>query len=263
MGCFAMDLTEWFESPAGKALKASEDPVLAKACAYLHGEVLVWATSMADAGPSHLPCGMKISIRHLLGGIKACETRGARVCGSLASLPYASGSVDAFVLQHGLEIERNPARGVAEIARILRDGGRAFIVSLNPGAHLGMRMLLGKIPRIRLLDPLALDCARLPYPHAVRRYCAREDLRCERQTRVLGSAGSATVTELRKERLANNLLSQPSPQGVQDELPLVGAMSRGVAPALGHKLQDSAGCTHMRSEGRLADKRNNRSAEVH
>lgn len=229
-----MHLTNWFESAAGESLKVSEDSVLAKAGVYLYGEVLVWATLIADARPSFVSCGMKISVRHLLGEAQTSESRGVNVRSSLTSLPYASGSVDAFVLQHGLEIEPNLARCVAEMARILRDGGRAIIASLNPGANLGMRVLLGKLPRIGLFDPLALECVRLPFAHSVRRCCALAGLRCERQTRVLGSVGSATLMELRKERPGANLVDQISPQGMEDELPLVGATSRTAAHVLRH-----------------------------
>ncbi|HPR05035.1 MAG TPA: malonyl-ACP O-methyltransferase BioC [Denitromonas sp.] len=59
------------------------------------------------------------------------DARQHRVCGDLESLPFANGSVD--VVWSSLAVQWcNPGRAMAELGRVLKPGGLAWITTLGP-----------------------------------------------------------------------------------------------------------------------------------
>jgi len=56
------------------------------------------------------------------------------VVGDVAALPFADGSFDTVVSTLSLHHWADPAAGLAEIARVLRPGGRALVWDIRPGA---------------------------------------------------------------------------------------------------------------------------------
>jgi SAM-dependent methyltransferase len=61
------------------------------------------------------------------------EPRPAFVVGDVASLPFPDGSFDLVVSTLSMHHWADPAAGLAEIGRVTRPGGRAFVWDLRPG----------------------------------------------------------------------------------------------------------------------------------
>jgi SAM-dependent methyltransferase len=64
------------------------------------------------------------------------EASPAFVLGDVASLPFADGSIDLVVSTLSMHHWAEPAKGLAEIGRVLRPGGRALIWDFRPGGGL-------------------------------------------------------------------------------------------------------------------------------
>jgi ArsR family transcriptional regulator len=66
--------------------------------------------------------------RHRLGGAKNVELRQ----GELESLPIDSGELDVAMLSLVLHYSPSPARALAEVGRVVRQGGRVLVVDMLP-----------------------------------------------------------------------------------------------------------------------------------
>ena len=72
-----------------------------------------------------------------------CRERGLRACqGSIEAMPFADASFDIVTAKHTLEHMRDPKAALAEVRRVLRPGGVAFIIV--PDAQYWKRYLLPK-----------------------------------------------------------------------------------------------------------------------
>ncbi len=221
-----MNLGNWFNSSIGASLRLAEDCLLASLLGELAGEVVVCATMLQRFEPGYPQVSAPLRVNHRLGSLQAMAACDTQVVGCLSAMPYKTGAVNAFVLQHGLEAEPDHLACIAEISRVLGEGGRAMVFKLDPWGGIGIRYLLGKLPRTRLIDPLAVDCARLFTAGFLRRAFAREGLCCERQRRIYGTRVTATLTELRKQRPGADLLDKGARPPLADDLALVGVTSR-------------------------------------
>lgn len=76
-----------------------------------------------------------------LGGLANVERR----CGELESLPVADGELDAAVLMLVLHHVADPARALAEVARVLVPGGRVLIVDMAPHERREYRQEMGHL----------------------------------------------------------------------------------------------------------------------
>jgi ArsR family transcriptional regulator len=77
--------------------------------------------------------------RTRLAGVRNVELRE----GELESLPVARGELDLAVLALALSYVDDPARAVAEAARVLRRGGRLLVVDVRPHDRVEYRQTLG------------------------------------------------------------------------------------------------------------------------
>lgn len=224
-----MNLDDWFNSAIGASLRAAEDRVLAGLLKGLPGEVVVCATMLNGFEPAYSRVTAPLRVNHRLGSLELQTTGDAQVVGCLSAMPYVNGAVNAFVLQHGLEAELDHLACIAEISRVLSEGGRAIVFTLDPWGGIGMRHLLGKLPRTALFDPFTIQCARLLTAGSLKRAFVREGLSCERQRRVHGTRATATLTELRKRGRGADLLVKGARARLGDDLGLVGVTSRSEA----------------------------------
>ena len=87
--------------------------------------------------------------RHLLGGARTQHTTllapdlgpGVTLCAPLASLPFASDSIDAILLPHTLELVEDPYAVLREAERVLCAEGCLMICGFNPCSGWGARRL--------------------------------------------------------------------------------------------------------------------------
>ncbi len=100
------------------------------------------------------------------------RVHGELVLGDAHRLPFADGCFDAAIAVTVCEFTADPALVIAEMARVVRRGGRVVVGSLNP------RSLWGLDHRRRLREE----------PWASARFLSRRDLR-----RIGSSWGTATV----------------------------------------------------------------------
>ena len=221
-----MNLGNWFNSSNGESLRLSEDRLLAGLLRELAGEVVVCATMLQRSEPVYSQVKAPLRVNHRLGSLEGVTSSDTQVVGGLSAMPYMTGAVNAFVLQHGLEAEHDHVACIAEISRVLGEGGRAIVFTLEPWGGVGIRHLLGKLPRTAVIDPFVIDCTRLFTAGFLKRAFAREGLSCERQRRVYGTRATATLTELRKESRGSDLLGKEARPPLEDDLGLVGVTSR-------------------------------------
>ncbi len=126
-----------------------------------HASVLDLA---CGSGPLHsLVTGRWVGIDISPAELAAATARGAAplVAGDAARLPFGSASFDAVVCSMALMVVQPLARVLAEIARVLRPGGR--LVALLPSTH--PLTLADRLRYARLL--VALRRVRFAYPHDV------------------------------------------------------------------------------------------------
>lgn len=84
--------------------------------------------------------------------VAATRSRGRLVCADAQRLPLADASVQAAVTVATLEFTADPARVLAEMARVVGPGGRLVAAVLNPAS------LWGWAGRVRHRDPYRQGC---------------------------------------------------------------------------------------------------------
>ena len=116
----------WFANPAGQMVIASEADVLRTVARERPGQPGLWLQpNVIDMGD--IDCRETQGVRmHAAGGGFAGDIR----CGS--TLPFANECCGVVVVQHLADISAEPARLLAECARVLMPGGRLWLLALNP-----------------------------------------------------------------------------------------------------------------------------------
>ncbi len=202
-----MNLASWFQTSAGASLRVAESRALAVESASLTGQVAVWASILDVSEDWQTQSGMRLNVWHGLGRTKLDSAFGTCVVGQMSSLPYATGAIDALIIQHGLEEAPDMRALINEAARVLRDGGRAIVLLLDPWGRVGARCLLAKISRHPVLEPFAIEC-RLPLLSTVMRVFRRNGLICEQVSRIDSRHVKARLIVFRKQRMAVDLPAQ-------------------------------------------------------
>jgi SAM-dependent methyltransferase len=157
--------------------------------------------------------GIDISPAEL--GVAAARGASPLVAGDAARLPFERASFDAVVCSMALMVVQPLARALAEIARVLRPGGR--LVALLPSTH-----PLTVTDRLRYLQLLAaLRRVRFAYPHDVTAAELRE---------LLVGAGLALVDE-RHRRFAYPFATGDAARGFVASLYLPGTGTERIATA--------------------------------
>lgn len=129
------DMAQWWESPLGKALLATEtdllEPTLARIFGYHFLQLGVSEHSMLGASP----------VGHKLLFMPQYDSTKTLPVASNEALPLQSESVDAVLIHHALEYTHDSHRLLRESARVLMPGGKLLIIGFNPHSSWGMRKL--------------------------------------------------------------------------------------------------------------------------
>lgn len=151
---------DWFAEPLGARVLSEEAALARVALDDVFGFELL---QVGTWGPT----------RHLLGGARTqhttllAPTRGPDVtlCAPMASLPFASDSIDAIFLPHTLELVEDPYAVLREAGRVLVAEGCLMICGFNPFSGWGARRLFSHSFR------------RPPFPPQMRRMLSERRLR--------------------------------------------------------------------------------------
>jgi SAM-dependent methyltransferase len=130
---------EWFAGPLGARVLREETALAGLALEDVFGFELL---QVGTWGPT----------QHLLAGARTQHTTllapergpGVTLCAPLASLPFASDSIDAIVLPHTLELVEDPYAVLREAERVLCAEGCLMICGFNPYSGWGARRLFGR-----------------------------------------------------------------------------------------------------------------------
>jgi SAM-dependent methyltransferase len=139
---------DWFESPLGARVLRDETALARLALDDVFGFELL---QMGTWGPG----------RPLLAAARTQHTTlvapdlapGVTLCAPLASLPFASDTIDAIVLPHTLELVEDPYAVLREAERVLCAEGCLLIGGFNPWSGWGVRRLFARALRRQAFPP--------------------------------------------------------------------------------------------------------------
>lgn len=139
---------EWFDGPLGARVLREEAALARVALDDVFGFEL---SQVGTWGTTH----------DLLGGARTQHTSllapemgpGVTLCAPLASLPFASDSIDAILLPHTLELVEDPYAVLREAERVLCAEGCLMICGFNPFSGWGARRVFARHFRHRVFPP--------------------------------------------------------------------------------------------------------------
>jgi SAM-dependent methyltransferase len=187
---------EWFDGPLGARVLREEAALARVALDDVFGFELL---QLGTWGPS----------QHLLGGARTQHTtllapglsQGVTLCAPLASLPFASDSIDAILLPHTLELVEDPYAVLREAERVLCAEGCLMICGFNPFSGWGARRLFSQYLRRRAFPP---QTRRMLSERRLRDWMALLDFEV---ASVYGYLGPTTITR-RPRKLADGTVRQ-------------------------------------------------------
>lgn len=143
-----MAAAEWFAGPLGERVLREETALAQVALDDVFGFELL---QVGTWGPS----------QHLLEGARTQHTTllapqlsaGVTLRAELASLPFASDSIDAMLLPHTLELVEDPYAVLREAGRVLCAEGCLMICGFNPFSGWGARRLFSRYLRRPAFPP--------------------------------------------------------------------------------------------------------------
>jgi SAM-dependent methyltransferase len=139
-----VELTQWFQTPAGEYVREWE---LARLDATVDD---LFGFHAVQAGPAIFDAlrANRIRFKAWVGPVLPAPGMlpdgFAVVHADVEALPFASQSVDLLVLPHALEYAADPHRVLREAERVLRPEGRLVITGFNPWSLWGARHRLGR-----------------------------------------------------------------------------------------------------------------------
>lgn len=158
-------LRRWYQQPLGRFLGQREQDLLEQCLSNVFGYHILQVGSLGWG--CELLAVSRIRHQMLLDADSSSNDNQVGVYACPAALPIASDSIDAVVLAHTLEFEKDPHQVLREAERILIPQGRILILTFNPWSLWGLwRLLLRRgaavpwcgrfLSQVRLRDWLAL-----------------------------------------------------------------------------------------------------------
>jgi SAM-dependent methyltransferase len=189
--------TEWFDGPLGNSVLREECALARVALEDVFGFELLQVGSWGPA--SHLLDGARTQHTTLLAPVRG---PGVTLCAPMASLPFASDSIDAILLPHTLERVEDPYAVLREAERVLVAEGCLMIYGFNPLSGWGARRLFSQYLRRPAFPP---QTRRMLSETRLRDWMALLDFEV---ADVFGYLGPLPITR-RPRKLADGSLPQP------------------------------------------------------
>ncbi len=139
---------DWFDSPLGARVLRDETALARVALDDVFGFELLQVGAWG-AGP-HLLAGARTQHTTLVAPEAAA---GVTLRAPLATLPFASDTIDAVLLPHTLELEPDPYAVLREAERVLCAEGCLMICGFNPWSGWGARRLFAQYLRRPAFPP--------------------------------------------------------------------------------------------------------------
>ena len=136
MNEYSAALASWESGALGRAVVAAETRLLSEVCDDVFGlEILQLGAWGADREL------LRVSRvrRQTLVASQATALQCPDIFASIAGLPICSGSIDAVLLPHCLEIEPDPGAVLREAERVLVGEGQLVILGFRPWSAWGLR----------------------------------------------------------------------------------------------------------------------------
>ena len=136
MAEYISGLAAWQTGVLGRAVVAAEAQLLAEVCDDVFGlELLQIGTWGRDR---ELLSASRVRRQTLIAAASPTG-QGPDIVASAAGLPIASGTIDAVVLPHCLEIEPDPGAVLREAERVLLGEGQLIVLGFRPWSLWGLR----------------------------------------------------------------------------------------------------------------------------
>lgn len=136
MARYSPALTAWQTGALGRAVVAAETQLLAEVCDDVFGLELLQLGSWGEG--RELLKSSRIRRQTLVSG-SATGVEAPDIVASPAGLPIASGSIDAVLLPHCLEIEPDPGAVLREADRVLLGEGQLIVLGFRPASLWGLK----------------------------------------------------------------------------------------------------------------------------
>ena len=136
MARYSPALTAWQMGTLGRAVVAAETQLLAGVCDDVFGLELL---QLGSWGPGRELLKSSRIRRQTLIAASAVEVERPDIVASPAGLPIASGSIDAVLLPHCLEIEPDPGAILREADRVLLGEGQLIVLGFRPWSLWGLK----------------------------------------------------------------------------------------------------------------------------
>jgi SAM-dependent methyltransferase len=132
----------WFQAPWGRYAFAVESAAVLRAAGVLDGARVL----DVGCGTGRFTAAIQRAGARVVGvdldpgmlAVAAANHAGLWLVADAHRLPFATGAFDLTVALTLLEFVDDPARVVAELARVTRPGGRLLVAALNPASPWGL-----------------------------------------------------------------------------------------------------------------------------
>lgn len=136
MARYSPALIAWQMGTLGRAVVAAETQLLAEVCDDVFGLELL---QLGCWGPGRELLKSSRVRRQTVVGTSDAGLERPDIVASAAGLPIATGSIDAVLLPHCLEIEPDPAAILREADRVLLGEGQLIVLGFRPWSLWGLR----------------------------------------------------------------------------------------------------------------------------
>jgi SAM-dependent methyltransferase len=134
---YSSALAAWHKGALGRAVVAAEAQLLTEVCDDVFGLELLQIGGWGQG--RELLVGSRVRRQTVIAAAWPALERAPDIVASAAGLPIGSGTIDAVVLPHSLEIEPDPRAVLREAERVLFGEGQLIVLGFRPFSLWGLR----------------------------------------------------------------------------------------------------------------------------